>query len=294
VPEFAWPIPPGASRAPTWTGSSFLVDGKECKFLSFGGSASGWTEELTEFHESTSGSGVPIDIASRRNAVKTLRRFLHAPSPVILEIGSSSGFLLEDLRDEFHDALIIGSDYSGQIVSAIAVRLPHMPLIQFDVLSCPIHDNSLDAVVLLNVLEHIENDVLALTQVNRILKPGGVAYIEIPAGPHLFDLYDRCLLHYRRYSRQEAITKARSAGFDVETASHLGFFVYPAFSLVKKRNQKKTALSDAEMQRIVGEQIRGSRGSRLMTAVFAVEHWLGKFVSYPCGIRCILVCKKRA
>ena len=43
----------------------------------------------------------------------------------------------------------------------------------------------LGAVVLLNVLEHIQDHEGALRQLYRILKPGGVVIIEVPAGPHL-------------------------------------------------------------------------------------------------------------
>ena len=53
---------------------------------------------------------------------------------------------------------------------------------------------------MLNVLEHIEDDNEALMQAKRILKPGGILVLEIPAGPHLYDIYDKFLRHFRRYN----------------------------------------------------------------------------------------------
>ncbi len=52
---------------------------------------------------------------------------------------------------------------------------------------------------MLNVLEHIRGDALALRQVHRILRPGGVVVIEVSAGPKLYDVYDELLMHHRRY-----------------------------------------------------------------------------------------------
>ena len=49
------------------------------------------------------------------------------------------------------------------------------------------------------MLEHVEDDQAAIRQVYRILQPGGVAVIEVPAGPDLYDIYDRQLMHHRRY-----------------------------------------------------------------------------------------------
>ena len=43
--------------------------------------------------------------------------------------------------------------------------------------------------MLLNVLEHIDDHSSAIAQVARVLKPGGVAVVEVPAGPHLYDTY---------------------------------------------------------------------------------------------------------
>ena len=102
----------------------------------------------------------------------------------------------------------------------------------------------MDAVVTLNVLEHIDDDERALRQIHRILKPGGLAVIEVPAGPQLYDVYDKLLMHHRRYTLCGLSRLARTVGFELLTQSHLGVFVYPAFWLVKQRN--KRFLSEAE------------------------------------------------
>ena len=115
--------------------------------------------------------------------------------------------------------------------------MPGVPLIQLDLTHSPLPDNQLDAIVALNVLEHIDDDQKAMAEIARMLKPGGIAVIEVPAGPGLYDFYDAHLLHYRRYSRSSLRQMASGLGLEELEASHLGFFLYPPFALMKKRNR---------------------------------------------------------
>src|SRR5262249_26068955 len=63
---FPWPVPPGASSAPEWTGAGFCINGKQHPVLTYTVGQSGWTDDLTTFHEAHAGSEHFIDRASRR------------------------------------------------------------------------------------------------------------------------------------------------------------------------------------------------------------------------------------
>ena len=132
-----------------------------------------------------------------------------------MDIGCSSGFFLKLLKNRMPQANIVGSDYVRGPLEALAVSMPDIPLVQFDLLNCRLPAASFDALVLLNVFEHIENDVAAAKEVFRLLKPGGVAVIEVPAGPHLYDVYDRMLMHHRRYDMLALLLMLQSAGFEI-------------------------------------------------------------------------------
>jgi SAM-dependent methyltransferase len=253
---------------------------------------SGWTDELTGFHEDTAGEHHYIDIASREHAIRSLLKWVTVAAPVILDIGCSSGFLLNLIKQRMPNAMILGADYVPGPLEQLANRFEGLPLIQFDLLKCPIPDGSLDAVTLLNVLEHIEQDDVAVQHVFRILKPGGIAVLEVPAGPELFDVYDKQLLHWRRYKLSEFAFLIRSTGFEIIERSHLGFFLYPAFWLVKKRNRRHLTDSDAVQRAMVAKNIRSHANSPLMNAVMRIEATLGSMVSYPFGIRCLVVGRK--
>ncbi len=289
---FQWPSPPGCSQEPVWTGRRFQVGGAEVPVLSYGVGESGWNDDLTAFHEDTAGTDHPIDRASRDHAVRQLKQYMRSAAPVILEVGCSSGFLLESMRREIPGALVIGSDYVRGPLEALSKRLAGVPLVQFDLVHCPLPDNCVDAVVLLNVLEHIENDVQAVHHLHRILKPGGVAVIEVPAGPHLYDVYDKVLMHFRRYTLRGLKQLVGEAGLSVESASSLGAFLYPAFWWTKKRNRRYLDAPPEKQKEVVASAIRKTGRSRLMEWVVGLETWVGRWVSYPVGIRCLVTCRK--
>jgi len=67
-----------------------------------------------------------------------------------------------------------------------------------------------------NVLEHIEDDIQALTNIRERMKPGGRIGIYVPALPLLFSNHDRRVGHYRRYKKKELVHKVRLAGFEIE------------------------------------------------------------------------------
>lgn len=261
--------------------------------LSYHETESGWNERLTKLHEEATGASHFIDRASRKNAIRALSAVLQKSNPAILEVGSSSGFLLEDLQRQAKHASLVGSDFISGPLHQLAGRLRGVPLVQFDITQCPLADSSFDAVVMLNVLEHVEDDLAALKQLYRILKPGGVTILEVPAGPHLYDFYDKHLMHYRRYRLGDLKQLAQNTGFEVERASHLGFILYPLFSIVKKRNKKRGEnLSELQRQLLVSEEMKKGSENPLLRALMRIELALGKYFSYPTGIRCLLVLRK--
>ena len=288
---FAFPPPAGSSHTPVWTGHGFRIGDRETAILSYEVGQSGWTDELTGFQDDTSGEDHYIERASRRHTLTQLRRWLVADQPIIIDIGCSNGLMLRCLRDEFPTGAIIGADYVSGLLEALAKRLEGVPLVQFDLTSCPLPDKSVDAIVLLNVLEHIERDEAALAHVARILKPTGIALLEVPAGPQLYDIYDKVLLHHRRYSMQELLDKVSSAGMRVLEKSHLGFFVYPPFWAVKKRNRRYLDRSPEIQKQIVSRTIKRARSHPLLHRVMEVESQLRKLVYYPFGIRCLVTCR---
>jgi SAM-dependent methyltransferase len=288
----AFPDPHGSPQMAVWDGRVFRIGERETRILSYDIGKSGWTDELTTFHEETAGDDHYIDRASRLHASSQLGRWLTAVSPLLVDIGCSSGLMLQVLQERFPDAAILGADYVRGPLESLAAKLPGVPLLQFDLTRCPLPGSSVDGVVLLNVLEHIERDDAALAHVSRILKPGGVAVIEVPAGPGLYDVYDKLLFHHRRYRMKDLLKIAASCGLEVLEKSHLGFFLYPGFWAVKKRGQRYLRDTEAHQREVVSRNITRAGSHTAMHKVMELEAALRKWVYYPFGIRCLVTCRK--
>lgn len=286
---FELPVIAGETEKPIWNINGFLLGNKRKKVLSYSENSAGWDDSLTVFTEENDGDNHPIALASRKHTISQIKRFCKMADPVILEIGCTSGFMLKDLKKNFPHAFLIGADVIPEKLEALADKMPNVPLLQFDLTQCPLPDNSIDVLVMLNVLEHIEQDEKALLQIKRILRPGGLLILEVPAGPHLYDVYDKFLRHFRRYQLSALEKVLKKIEFKIEKKSHLGVFIYPFFARVKKKN---LSLSEAEQKEIVAKEIKNSAEVPLLNFVMNLELLLGRYLSYPVGIRCIVTAKK--
>jgi len=78
-----------------------------------------------------------------------------------------------------------------------------------------------DSVVSCNVVEHIEDDVTAMRNMARMVRPGGKVVILVPAFDALMSPLDTNLGHWRRYTRQTLAERMELAGLEVENTSYM-------------------------------------------------------------------------
>lgn len=279
--------------SPVWNGGAFVRSGKSTRVLAYEVGESGWSDELTELHESATESGAHfIDVASRGHAINELKRTLGSKPASIMEVGCSAGHLLADMRRSLPNVTLTGGDYTLGTLVKLGEKMPGIPLVRFNLADSPLPSDTYDAMVLLNVLEHIEQDIAATTHIARMLKPGGVAVIEVPAGPELFDDYDRQLQHFRRYTLRGICNVVEQAGLVVERRNYLGALIYPAFYLAKKLSQARPK-SAAEREEHVANAIGAtSRFNAIGHAVMSLEEVMARVVTFPRGIRCVVTARK--
>lgn len=77
-----------------------------------------------------------------------------------------------------------------------------------------------DAAIMVNVLEHIEDDRGVLRQLRGLLRPGGAILLFVPALPVLYGSLDALVHHCRRYTRKELSDKVRDAGFELKSCAY--------------------------------------------------------------------------
>jgi SAM-dependent methyltransferase len=282
--------PPGAAQVPPfdggWVGESSV--GKA--FLAYVDRASvNWSEDLEDMHEESSREHF-LDVWTRQAMLSQLRK--PEQLEVLADIGCSTGYLLEDLRAAYPDATLIGVDLIASGLRKAHALVPQARLLQADACALPLRDESVDAALSANLLEHIADDVRALAELRRVLRPGRRAIVVVPSGPQLYDYYDRFLGHERRYSPGELARKAREVGLEVLLDTHLGWLLYPPFWLVKTRN-RRLALNPEQLRERVGSDISNTSNSRVgRLACLLEERMLRAGVTVPFGIRGLTVLRR--
>lgn len=284
---FALPAPAGQAFSPVHDGSNFVCGDKVTPVLEYSENFAGWSDDLTALHESAAGDRHVIDLASRRDAMTQVSQALPSGRGVIMEIGCSSGFLIKDLANAFPQAVVIGADVVKEPLYKLAKALPGVPLIRFDLLQCPLPEACVDVLVMLNVLEHIEDDASALKNAFKLLKPGGSLIIEVPAGQYLYDSYDAQLHHFRRYAASELRLKLEAVGFVVSRRSHLGFILFPFFAAVKLINKMRK-----KSQIVVHKQAARTSSSAFVAYAMNLESRLSNLLSLPFGIRVLMTARR--
>jgi ubiquinone/menaquinone biosynthesis C-methylase UbiE len=154
----------------------------------------------------------------------------------------------------------------GVILASAAERLPFAPA-------------SADALTSLEVVEHLDDDLGALREYHRVLRPGATLLVTVPSYQWLWYHQDDLAGHRRRYTRRGIASVVEAAGFDVERSSYyFSFLVPPAVA------QRKTPL-----RRFMDDNGETSSSGRLVTALMerlcrAERAWMGRGWPVPFGL----------
>ena len=145
----------------------------------------------------------------------------------VLEVGSGIGTFSQELTNR--DALVC-LDIEASYVADLAARFEHFPHVRCLLLdaSSPeilsLRSYIHDTIICLNVLEHIQDDLLTLRHFFQLLSPGGRLILLVPAHPFLYSSLDKAISHFRRYSRSDLVEKLRQAGFRIQRLFAINLF----------------------------------------------------------------------
>jgi len=147
----------------------------------------------------------------------TIRPWLGAR---VLELGAGIGNMTQHLSRS--RKLYVATDLDDEHLARLRVRFQNRPNLRYG--CCDLRDpagfaalrGGFDTVVCLNVLEHIEDDLLGLRNIRSALEPGGRAIILVPQDQSIYGTLDQVLGHYRRYSAGELRARMEEAGFQFE------------------------------------------------------------------------------
>ncbi|HET7460569.1 MAG TPA: methyltransferase domain-containing protein [Longimicrobium sp.] len=169
-------------------------------------------------------------------------RFAPYLGPRIVEVGAGIGTFTAVLLERRPDARITAIEPAGNNFPRLARRFAG------DARVTPVHayldgavpDASADAVVAVNVMEHIDDDAAFLRASAAATVPGGHVLLFVPALPALYGSLDEVFEHCRRYTRRELVEKLSAAGLQPVSVRYMNFPGMLAWWLWAKVLRRKT------------------------------------------------------
>jgi SAM-dependent methyltransferase len=162
----------------------------------------------------------------------------------VLEVGAGHGTFTKMLARK--TKRVVACDMSERCVDRLRERFrpeEHVEVLHGSIDSAAAH-GPFDSVVVINVLEHIEDDDGALRDAGTLLKPGGRVVLWVPAFSFLYSDFDRRIGHHRRYGRTGLRTQLTDAGYevrDIRYVNAVGAVAWLVLARILRRTPTKSA-----------------------------------------------------
>ena len=214
-----------------------------------------WSQGIADDHMAES---ILVDLAAlihchpwwnaRSNLTSALLCRLGVKPPArVFDAGCGWGTTLESL--EFHGFKVTGMDVSRRALEIL--DRPDRDLIQAD-LAYPIPNcaDLYDAVLALDVIEHIDDDHDAITKLGQIVRPGGWVIVSVPARPDLWTEFDEIQGHRRRYLPETLKAAFEGGPLELDRFFWWGQWLLPLIRMQRSKAKRRgTAESSTEIYR---------------------------------------------
>jgi SAM-dependent methyltransferase len=203
--------------------------------------------------------------------------------PRILDVGCGTGANLEMLA-QFGETE--GVDVSEDALAFCRARgLDRVKLGAAERL--PYADASFDLVTALDVVEHLDDDAAGLSEMRRVLRPGGRALLFVPAFMWLWGVQDDVSHHRRRYTLPQLTGRVGAAGFAVERATYANATFFAPI-LAGRLLMRATGARPASENNINVSALNGVLGR-----LFGAERfWLRRGLNFPFGVSAVCVARR--
>lgn len=211
----------------------------------------------------------------------------------ILDIGCGTGETLTFLDNYLDKPKLYGIDNS-QVAINFAKKRGHKNIRKVNALELPYKSNSFDYILLLDVIEHIEDDSSLLKEAKRVLKKNGRIIITAPALQFIWSEHDTQQGHFRRYTRTRLRNLAKKNRLGIDRVSYFNFFLSPAIITLRLLGRlqpfKQINSYDSKLN---FDMAKKSFLNEILKNIFVNEVRLMKFIDYPIGISVFATYKKR-
>jgi 2-polyprenyl-3-methyl-5-hydroxy-6-metoxy-1,4-benzoquinol methylase len=202
----------------------------------------------------------------------------------ILEVGTSTGTNLRMLRDSGYRN-VRGLDLYEEAIRWCEIKgLGQVD--KGDVCHIPANENSYDLVLATDIIEHVDDDVQALREIRRVLKPDAKALITVPAFQSLWGLQDIVSHHKRRYTRKELEKKLLQSGMTIDMSFYFNYLLFlpiwvarQCIRLLKPQLQSENELNSPFINHV-------------LIKLFALDVKTAPWVNPPFGVSLLMVVRK--
>lgn len=225
---------------------------------------------------------------SRRKIILSVLDMMleHKQGLKILDVGTGTGVMTETLK---RYGQVTGVDKSEEAIRYCRAR-GISDIMHASAEKMPFENGRFELVCAMDILEHVENDVGVLMEFYRILKPGGLLVVTVPAYGFLWTFHDEINMHKRRYDAHALRTAMESGGFEVRKFSYFNSLLFPFIATAKilrklpVGNSRSRTKSDlVPVPRIV---------NRILEVVFSSESVFLKYMNFPFGVSLMCVAYK--
>jgi SAM-dependent methyltransferase len=223
---------------------------------------------------------------ARRQILKRLiERIVKPPKKArILEVGCGTGHNLAMLklfgRVEASELdrcarVLANKRLPGKVKNA---KLPDLSMFE---------RNAYDLVALLDVLEHVPDDLASLRAIHRRLRPGGALLLTVPANPWMWSAHDAAHHHFRRYTRKQLQDLFLRSGLEVQLLSHFNTLLFPlvaAARVIGKITRKGSS----------DDKLPSAPVNAILERVFGFEAGIIGRLPMPFGVSLVAVVRRPA
>jgi SAM-dependent methyltransferase len=205
-------------------------------------------------------------------------------SGVAVDVGCGTGAVLHDLAD-LGFAPLLGTDLDAHALALVAGDAgPGIGLARAVAEALPLRSASVDVLCSLDVVEHLDDDVLALREYLRVLRPGGRLVVTVPAYRWAWSSHDVDLGHRRRYTRPQLESVAAAAGFEIAASRYFHSWLVP-IALLLRKTPLRAIVADKPAESVsMGGPLQNAIGHRLSA--------LDRRLSLPFGLSILLVARR--
>jgi SAM-dependent methyltransferase len=220
----------------------------------------------------------------RRLLAAIIRELGIALDRPVLDVGTSTGTNLRMLR-EIGFAQPKGLDASPEAIQFCQSK-GLGPVELGNICNMPFAENSFDLVLATDVIEHVEDDSAAVKEIHRVLVPGGVTIITVPAFQFLWGTQDRLAHHLRRYRAEQVLRIVRGTQLRVQRAFYFNYLLLVPIWIAR------------QMLKITGLQLRSENEinspalNRLFYGIFRLDVATAPYLSPPFGVSFLVVAHK--